>query len=88
MLSYFLPPILTTFILTLINIYVVLIVVWAIFSWFDHSKGLLNDIYKVLDQIISPFINLFKRFIPPLGGLDLSPLIAVILLQLVAWFLF
>jgi YggT family protein len=65
------------------NIYVLVIVVWAIFSWFDHSKGILDDIYRVLNTLVEPYVNIFRRFIPPLGGIDLSPLVAVIVLQVV-----
>ncbi|MDR3307366.1 MAG: YggT family protein [Coriobacteriales bacterium] len=66
----------------LVDLYVILIVVWAIFSWFDHSKGILNDIYKVLDTLVGPYIKLFKRIIPPLGGIDITPIIAILALEL------
>ncbi|MDR3053687.1 MAG: YggT family protein [Coriobacteriales bacterium] len=78
-----LPQQVASILVQAVNLYVILIVVWAIFSWFDHSKGVLNDIYKVLDAVVSPYINLFKRFIPPIGGIDLSPILAIVLLQLV-----
>jgi len=68
----------------LVDLYVLLIVVWAIFSWFNHSKGVLNDLYKVLDSLVSPYINLFKRFVPALGGIDFTPIIAIILLEVVS----
>jgi YggT family protein len=71
-----------------VDLYVVLIVVWALFSWFDHSKGLLRDIYKVLDAVVGPFMKLFKRVIPSFGGIDISPIIAIILLQLLRNLLF
>jgi YggT family protein len=78
-LPYFIKEIL----LQLVNIYVIIIVVWALFSWFDHSKGFLRDIYNVLDKLVRPYINVFKRFIPPMGGIDITPIIAIIALQLV-----
>ena len=36
-----------------------------------------------LRDVCEPYLSLFRRFIPPLGPLDLSPVIAIFLLQLV-----
>jgi uncharacterized protein YggT (Ycf19 family) len=71
----------------LVNFYVLLIIVWCVLSWFGNlnGKGFVNDIYRALDIIISPFINLFRRFIPTAGGMDFSPIAAILLLQLVVW---
>ncbi|MDR3136640.1 MAG: YggT family protein [Coriobacteriales bacterium] len=72
-----------------VNLYCLIIVVWAILSWFNTSKkGIVRDVYQVLDTIVSPYVNLFRRFIPPMGGLDLSALVALLVLQLVARALF
>ena len=45
--------------------------------------GLLQDIAAVLDSVCGPWLNLFRRFIPPMGGIDFSPVVAIIALQLV-----
>ena len=44
--------------------------------------GLLQDIAAVLDSVCGPWLNLFRRF-PPMGGIDFSPVVAIIALQLV-----
>ena len=36
---------------------------------------------RVLDRVTSPFLAPFRRFIPPIGGMDFSPLILIILIQ-------
>ena len=40
-----------------------------------------------IEQVVDPYLNLFRRFLPPIGGsrmaLDLSPIIGVIVLLLV-----
>ena len=41
------------------------------------------DVYGALSTLVDPFVNLFRRFIPPLAGLDWSPFIAILVLQLV-----
>ncbi|MDR2673015.1 MAG: YggT family protein [Coriobacteriales bacterium] len=69
---------------TVISLYTLLIFVWAILSWFNTGNAVVRDIYNALDKLVAPFVNLFRRFIPPLGGLDLSPFIALIVLQLLA----
>ena len=78
---------LTGILVQLLNFYGILIFVWAIFSWFDHSRGILADIYRVLDSIVGPFVGLFKRFIPPVAGIDFSPFIAILILQMLARFI-
>ncbi|NGX61890.1 MAG: hypothetical protein K940chlam9_01381 [Chlamydiae bacterium] len=35
-----------------------------------------------------PYLNLFRRFIPPLGMIDISPIVAFFALQLIQWVLF
>jgi len=71
-------------VIAVLNLYTLLIFVWALFSWFDHSKGVLSDIYTALDKLVRPYVSLFKRFIPPMGGLDLSPLVALVVLQILS----
>jgi uncharacterized protein YggT (Ycf19 family) len=43
--------------------------------WSSAALGFLRDVTE-------PYLGLFRRFIPPIGPLDLSPLVAVIVLQL------
>jgi uncharacterized protein YggT (Ycf19 family) len=42
----------------------------------------LNRIQRFLYDVCEPYLRLFRRFIPPAGPLDLSPLVAVIVLWL------
>jgi uncharacterized protein YggT (Ycf19 family) len=44
--------------------------------WTGRLRGFLHD-------TVEPYLRLFRRMIPPLGGFDLSPIIALIVLQLV-----
>jgi YggT family protein len=74
---------LRTILMYAINFYVLIIVAWAILSWFNKGSGVVNDIYQALDKIVSPFVDIFRRFIPTAGGMDFSPFIAIIVLQIV-----
>lgn len=77
--------------LSLINlifdILVLLIFVDVIGSWVLAARVRLPDgayrLLEVVHTIISPIVEPIRRVIPPLGGLDLSPIIALILLQVV-----
>ena len=77
---------LTYLLIRLVDLYSMLIFVYVLMSWFPvHNGGLLGDIYKVLGQVCDPYLNLFKKLIPPLGGMvDITPIIALIVLQLIA----
>ena len=80
---FLVPRIVRSALGAVLQFYVVMIVIWAVLSWTDHSRGFLNDLYKVLDTVVSPYVDIFKRFIPPVGGVDFSPMVAVLVLQLV-----
>lgn len=45
--------------------------------WSSAVLGFLND-------TVEPYLRIFRRIIPPLGPLDLSPIIALIVLRVVA----
>ena len=63
-------------------LYTIMIFVWALFSWFDHSKGFLRDMYNVLDKLVGPYVRLFRRFLPTFGSIDFSPFVALIVFQI------
>ncbi|MDR1016913.1 MAG: YggT family protein [Coriobacteriales bacterium] len=70
----------------LVDLYSLVIFVWAILSWFPASRsgrGVLAQVYRALGKVVDPYVGLFRRFIHPMGGIDWSPFIAMIVLQLV-----
>ncbi len=64
----------------LINIFVFAVFARAILSWFD--SGNFNPATSLLQSLTEPLLNLCRKAIPDLGGMDLSPLIALVVLQL------
>lgn len=68
------------------DIYVGVIIIYILMSWLpNHGGGWIGDIYRALGRICDPYLNLFRRIIPPIGGmLDISPILAIIVLQLIA----
>ncbi len=68
----------------LLNFYEMLIVVWCILSWFPVREGsLVGDVAVVVNRLVAPYMNLFRRFVPPLGGIDFSPIIAIFALSII-----
>lgn len=45
------------------------------------SEGIIADIYQALGKICDPFLDIFKRIIPPIGMIDVSPIVALLVLQ-------
>ena len=79
------------FLATFLNLYATVIFVYIIMSWFvSGSRGWVRDVYVGLATVCEPYLSIFRRLLPPImvgsGGLDLSPLIGLFVLQLVANF--
>lgn len=71
------------FVIRLLDFYALLIVIWCIMSWIPMRRdGVLADVAGAINTLVSPYINIFRRFIPPFGGFDFSPVVAIIALQL------
>tara|TARA_B100001250_G_C19708826_1_gene748186 strand:+ start:812 stop:1114 length:303 start_codon:yes stop_codon:yes gene_type:complete len=63
-----------------LQIYSFILIIRILLSWFpnlDWSNPILTNITSITD----PYLNIFRGIIPPLGGLDLSPLLAFLLLN-------
>ena len=64
-----------------LEIYSLVLLVRVLLSWFpnlDWSNPLLSTVSSITD----PYLNAFRGLIPPLGGLDLSAILAFLALQL------
>jgi YggT family protein len=65
----------------LVNLYFFSILLEAILSW--TGQGRHNPVSSMLWQLNAPLLGPVRRVMPPLGGLDLSPLVVIILLQVI-----
>ena len=75
--------ILVNAILQFINIYTILLVIRILLSWFPNVNWS-NPIFSTLSQLTDPYLNLFRSIIPTMGGLDFSPMLALLVLQFLA----
>lgn len=65
-----------------VNIYTWIILAYCIMTWFPVSSGIIADIRTALAKIVDPFLGIFRKFIPPIGGMiDISPIVALLVLQ-------
>lgn len=73
---------------TLFNFYSFLILAYCMFTWFPIRAGsLMEDIGMVLQSIVGPYLNIFRRFMPAMGGIDWSPVLAILVLNLLENFI-
>jgi len=70
------------FIRVLCEVLTVAIIFRAILSWFSPRPA--NILVVILFRITEPLLAPLRRIIPRFGTLDFSPLVAVILLQIIA----
>ena len=72
------------FVSVFVGVYVLLIFAYIIASWVPAgSSPTLERVRQFLYDVCEPYLRIFRRVIPPLGGtLDLSPLIVIVLAQL------
>jgi YggT family protein len=60
-----------------------LVIIWCVCSWVPNIKWY-EQPFKTLDQIVQPIIAPFRKLIPPIGNIDISPMVAMIALQVLA----
>ena len=73
----------------LTNAYTIIIFVYVLMSWLPNTQtGIVGDVYRILGKICDPYLNIFKRLIPPIGGVvDITPIIALLVLQFAVRFI-
>ena len=64
----------------LFTVYSLMLIVRIFGSWFPRFQQ--TSFFRFLAHYTDPYLNIFRRFIPPIGGvLDLSPIIGFFVLQ-------
>lgn len=74
---------------TLVLVYSILIFLRILISWVPRIPYSvpLNAVVSFVTDVVDPYLNLFRRFLPPIrigpGALDLSPIVGLVVLQVV-----
>jgi uncharacterized protein YggT (Ycf19 family) len=75
----------TTFIRVFTIVYGLTILAYILTSWLRLPYSpTLNRIQRFLYDVCEPYLRIFRRFLPSFGGLDLSPMVALIVLYVVS----
>lgn len=65
-----------------ISIYTVLLIIRILLTWFPNVDWYKQP-FALLSQLTDPYLNLFRSIIPPLGGIDFSPILGFLVLNLI-----
>lgn len=72
-----------TIVYYLLQIYTYMIIVYVLLSWLPNARE--SFIGELLAKLVEPYLSTFRRFIPPiLGMIDISPIVALIVLRFAA----
>jgi len=70
----------------ILGFYSLLILVYVLMTWIP-LRGVLWEIHQVIGSVVEPYLGLFRRIIPPLGSIDISPIVAILVVGLVRSFI-
>ena len=67
------------FLSELISIYSYALIIYILMSWFPNARE--TAIGKFFAKICEPYLEPFRRIIPPIGMIDISPIVAIFVLR-------
>ena len=77
------------FVSALLYVYILCILAYIVLNLFfafgarpGYSRAL-DAVMTFLRDVSEPYLRIFRRFIPPIGPIDISPIVAIIVLQIV-----
>jgi Predicted integral membrane protein len=65
-----------------ISIYLVLLLIRVLLTWFPNVNWS-SQPFAGLSQITDPYLNLFRSVLPPMGGIDFSPMLGFLVLTFI-----
>jgi YggT family protein len=73
-----------SFVYVFLWVYLLLLFAYILTSWIRLPyRPWLNRVQRFLYDVCDPYLRIFRRFLPPLGPLDLSPMVAIFVLLIV-----
>ena len=71
-----------------VGVYILLVFAFILTSWIRLPyQPWLNRAQRFLYDVCDPYLRIFRRFVPSLGPLDLSPMVAILTLVVIQWLL-
>lgn len=65
--------------MTALQIYSWILIIYILLSWFPGARE--SSFGEVLSRLAEPFLEPFRKIIPPLGMIDISPIVAILVLN-------
>jgi YggT family protein len=66
-----------------LQIYALLLIIRILLTWFP-TVDWMNQLAGFLSPITDPYLDIFRSFIPPVGGMDFSPMLAILVIQILS----
>ena len=63
----------------IIQLFILVVIIQAVLSYFMDPY---HPVRKMIDQIVNPLLTPIRRILPPIANLDLSPIVLIIILQI------
>ena len=63
------------------EILTIIIFIRVILSWFPHNPY--QPLIKLIYQLSNPILNPIRNIVSPIGGIDISPIILIFIIQLI-----
>lgn len=64
-----------TILLLALEVYSYMIIVYILMSWFPNARE--STLGQFLGSLVEPYLGPFRKLIPPLGIIDISPVVAI-----------
>lgn len=65
-----------------INFYLLILTIRILLTWFPNVDWS-SQPFAALSQITDPYLNIFRSLLPPMGGIDFSPILGFLLLSFI-----
>ncbi|MGY4794335.1 YggT family protein [Lysinibacillus sp. FSL K6-0057] len=63
------------------KIYSFMLIAYILMSWVPAAQN--SAIGRMLEKVCEPYLGIFRKFIPPLGMIDISPIVAIFMLNFI-----
>lgn len=77
---------------TVIHLYIWALIIYAVMSWLvafnviNFHNQFVRTVLDILYRITEPLLRPIRKVVPLINGIDLSPIILILILQVVRWF--
>ncbi|MGI8315042.1 YggT family protein [Halobacillus mangrovi] len=65
--------------MTVMQVYSWILIIYILMSWFPGARE--SSFGEILARMAEPFLEPFRKIIPPLGMIDISPIVAILVLN-------